>query len=94
MSTGRDTGVVPWCATCDRFLSPPTVRADGTCPTCGRTVDGGHVHTSAPRSGGAAEAPEERRASLPWHLWLLAAAVAVYLGFRAWQGIEWIIQQL
>jgi hypothetical protein len=31
---------------------------------------------------------------LPWHLWLIAAAVALYLGFRAWQGIEWVIQQL
>jgi endogenous inhibitor of DNA gyrase (YacG/DUF329 family) len=87
VSTRRDTGVVPWCATCDRFLSPPTVRADGTCPTCGRTVDAGHAHESSPTTG-------ERRAQLPWHLWLLAAAVAVYLGFRAWQGIEWIIQQL
>jgi hypothetical protein len=86
VTAGRDTGVVPWCATCDRFLSPPTVRADGTCPTCGRAVTGGHAHESAPTT-------EERRASLPWHLWLLAAAVAVYLGFRAWQGIEWIIQQ-
>jgi hypothetical protein len=87
VSAGRDTGVVPWCATCDRFLSPPTVRADGTCPTCGRAVDGEHTHGSVPTTG-------ERRASLPWHLWLLAVAVAVYLGFRAWQGIEWIIQQL
>jgi len=25
---------------------------------------------------------------------LLAIALAVYLSFRAWQGIEWIIQQL
>jgi hypothetical protein len=35
-----------------------------------------------------------RRASLPWHLWLLAIALAVYLSFRAWPGIEWIIQHL
>jgi hypothetical protein len=82
---------VPWCATCDRFLSPPTVRSDGTCPTCGGGVDGGHAHTSTTTTG---ESTETRRASLPWHLWLLAAAVAVYLGFRAWQGIEWVIQQL
>jgi hypothetical protein len=87
---GRDTGVVPWCATCDRFLSPPSVRADGTCPTCGRTVEPGHAQTAAP----AEEATGARHASLPWHLWLLAIALAVYLSFRAWQGIEWIIQQL
>jgi hypothetical protein len=82
---------VPWCATCDRFLSPPTVRADGTCPTCGRSVDRGHALTSTATTG---EPAETRRASLPWHLWLLAVAVAVYLGLRAWPGIEWIIQQL
>jgi PHP family Zn ribbon phosphoesterase len=81
---------VPWCATCDRFLSPPTVRADGTCPTCGGTIDRGHAHTSTATTG----EEDARRASLPWHLWLLAAAVAVYLGLRAWPGIEWIIQQL
>ena len=91
MIAGRDTGVVPWCATCDRFLSPPSVRADGTCPTCGRTVESGHAHAAAPTE----EATKPRRAaSLPWHLWLLAIALAVYLSFRAWQGIEWIIQQL
>jgi len=67
------------------------VRADGTCPTCGRTVDSGRAHTATP----AEEATGARRASsLPWHLWLLAIALAVYLSFRAWQGIEWIIQQL
>jgi hypothetical protein len=54
-------------------------------------VDSGHAHTAA---SGTGEATEARRASLPWHLWLLAAAVALYLGFRAWQGIEWVIQQL
>jgi hypothetical protein len=86
----RDTGVVPWCATCDRFLSPPSVRADGTCPTCGRMVESGHAHVAATTE----EVTKPRRASLPWHLWLLAIALAVYLSFRAWPGIEWIIHQL
>ena len=26
----------------------------------------------------------------PVALWLLAGALAVYLGYRAWQGIEWL----
>jgi hypothetical protein len=37
------------------------------------------------------EAARERPAPLPWHLKLLAGALVVYLGFRAWQGIDWII---
>ena len=28
---------------------------------------------------------------IPWHLWLLAGALAVYLGYRAMQGIEWLL---
>ena len=31
---------------------------------------------------------------IPWHLKLLAGALAVYLGYRAWQGIEWVAHQL
>lgn len=29
---------MPWCDHCDRFLSPNTVRDDGTCPECGSTI--------------------------------------------------------
>jgi hypothetical protein len=65
---------VPWCDTCDRFLSPSTVVADGTCPAC------------------AAHAVEddEGLGPIPWHLKLLLGALAIYLGWRAFQGIEWL----
>ena len=80
---------MPWCDTCDRFLSPSTVRADGLCPSCGRLVDPGRAHGE---SAGVAVAPEpdEELGPLPWHLKLLAGALAVYLGYRAFQGIEWV----
>ena len=74
---------VPWCASCSRFLSPPTVRSDGTCPACGRRVEPGGVTTDA-----------DEPLRLPWHLKLLAGAAAVYLGYRAWQGVEWLVQRL
>jgi hypothetical protein len=77
---------VPWCQTCDRFLSPPTVRADGTCPSCGRAVDAGAARSSTSTTDEA-----EELGPLPWHVKLLAVALAVYLGYRAWQGIDWII---
>ena len=76
---------MPWCDTCDRFLSPSTVVADGTCPNCGRSVDPGPAHGA---SG------EDDLGALPWHLKLLAGALAVYLGYRAWQGIEWVAHNL
>ena len=33
-------------------------------------------------------------ARAPWHFKLLMAAVALYLGFRAWQGVDWVIDRL
>jgi hypothetical protein len=83
---------MPWCETCQRFLSHPTVQADGTCPTCGHPVEGGAARATATADRDAGDV--EERPTLPWHLWLLAAAVVVYLGFRAWQGIEWVIHSL
>jgi uncharacterized paraquat-inducible protein A len=28
---------------------------------------------------------------VPWHFKLLVLAVIIYLGWRAWQGITWVI---
>ena len=84
--------MVPWCDACDRFLSPSTVRADGSCPSCGRSVDPGRARaepTGATEVATVAEADDEL-GPLPWHLKLLAGALAVYLGYRAFQGIEWV----
>jgi hypothetical protein len=86
---------VPWCPTCARYLAPPSVHADGTCPTCGGGVDRGGARAQS-------DHPAENRADdldddpvpLPWHFKLLAGALAVYLGYRAFQGIEWLAQQL
>jgi hypothetical protein len=41
-----------------------------------------------------AEDDDEDLGPLPWHLKLLAAALALYLGYRAFQGIEWVVHQL
>ena len=86
---------MPWCDTCDRFLSPSTVKADGTCPSCGRVdrtpadadlrhrTDGGEPDQHLRRI-------DDEQPPMPWHLKLLAAALAVYLGYRCLQGIEWV----
>jgi hypothetical protein len=81
---------VPWCPECDRFLSPSTVRPDGTCPTCGRTVDTGAV-ASNPAPAVTKSEDDEKLPPIPWHLKLLALAVLVYLTFRLYQGIEWLL---
>jgi hypothetical protein len=105
----RFNGAVPWCAACDRFLSPATVRADGTCPVCGRAVEPGRARRPEPPAAsdvagvGSASATsagtgvhverahDDERLPIPWHLWLLLAALAVYLGYRAFQGVEWVL---
>ena len=81
---------MPWCTECDRFLSPSTVQTDGTCPTCGRTVDAGEVATTAAAHRG--EQAEEELSPIPWHLKLLAGGIAVYLLYRLYQGIEWVLR--
>ena len=81
---------MPWCDTCSRFLSPSSVHADGSCPRCGRTVDAGRA-----RAATAVEDPgspdEEPLDPLPWHFKLLLGAIALYLGYRAFQGVEWVV---
>jgi hypothetical protein len=49
-------------------------------------VDPGHAHEAKPETD-----DDEHLPPIPWHLWLLAAALAVYLGYRAMQGIEWLL---
>jgi len=70
---------VPWCDTCDRFYNPNTLRADGTCPSCGR-------HVGEPTAL-AEDAPAR---GAPWHFKLLVLATTVYLGYRLFQGVLWV----
>jgi hypothetical protein len=83
---------VPWCTDCARFLSPSTVSADGTCPTCGRLVEAGDVATRpvGDRTDRSDDA-EEDLAPIPWHLKFLASGIAIYLAYRLYQGIVWVI---
>ena len=64
---------MPWCEPCARFYNPNSLNADGTCPSCGRTI----------------ETPESvvERNRVPWHFWLLLVAAGGYLGWRAIQGL-------
>jgi hypothetical protein len=78
---------MPWCADCDRFYNPNTLTAEGRCPTCGRQV------------GDEPEAEPEklRRFSdepAPWHFKVLVGIMTVYLSYRAFQGVEWVLHQL
>lgn len=86
---------MPWCDDCGRFLNPNSARADGSCPSCGRTLaapagPGAHQPDDRAGEGSAAAAPDR----VPWHFWLLLAALVVYLGWRAVQGVDWLARLL
>ena len=88
---------MPWCATCDRFLSPPTVTPEGCCPACGRPVEPGRAHSTEEHAGPVGEQAqrpsEEDLGPIPLHLKILGIALVIYLGWRFIQGIEWVIHQ-
>ena len=89
---------MPWCPACDRFLSPPSVNADGTCPTCGKPVDPGRAAPAEPAAtASVADGPPvdaKPRRHIPWHLKALLGVFAIYLGYRTAQGIEWLAHNL
>ena len=68
-----------WCPACDRYLTPAALTSEGACPTCGRGVQ----HPPQ-RPAAAAE-------RIPWHFWLLVAGAAVYLVWRAVQGVALLL---
>lgn len=74
---------MPWCDTCDVYLTPNSVDASGACPTCGDTVD------MADRIQ-AATAEQ----AVPWHFWVVVVAVVAYLGWRVIEAVGWLVAQL
>jgi hypothetical protein len=69
---------MPWCEECAKYYTPNSVRTDGSCPTCGDTIQlpEGHDH-----GADAAEVDE----STPWHFKLMVVMVVGYLGWRVVQ---------
>jgi hypothetical protein len=71
------------------------VKADGSCPNCGQPVEPGGAHpaTGVDAPPGSEAATDDHK-GMPWHFWLLAGALALYLGWRAFQGVEWVWHQV
>ena len=45
-----------------------------------------------PGCGRVIAEPQDTR--VPWHFKLLVVATVLYLGFRAWQGVVWLVDKL
>jgi len=78
---------MPWCVSCNKFLTPSTVRPDATCPKCGNVVERGLIPGMTTRPA------DEPPPAVPWHLKLLGAGVALYLGYRFLQLIDWLLHR-
>lgn len=71
---------MPSCESCDVYLAPNAVNADGSCPTCGDEVD--------------ATTPVIASKGVPWHFWLILVMASLYLGWRAIEGVIWVVGRL
>lgn len=88
---------MPWCQRCDRFLNPNTVTTDGTCPSCGQTVDGPGVDRAEKTESNEVgpdevlgdEVLDDDDVSAPWHFWVMVAGVVLYLAWRLVEAIIW-----
>ncbi len=79
---------MPWCEDCSRFYTPSTLTAGGDCPQGHHVADPpAGLTQSAEEPDGAAETPLR----VPWHFWLLVAALVAYLGWRLVQGVQWVL---
>ena len=79
---------MPWCDPCARFYNPNTLLPDGSCPTCGRALARARQPGGPGKGGGGGKVS---RARAPWHFWLLIGLATIYLGWRAVQGVVWLI---
>lgn len=80
---------MPFCEDCARYWAPSAMRTDGTCPSCGRSLEQSSTATTGRRRvtaenldlrALAAEGGDDVKA--PWHFKLLVAGVTLYLGWR------------
>ena len=44
------------------------------------------------RQSGETDGAQQRRAGAPWHFWLVVVMATVYLGWRAVEGVVWLVQ--
>ena len=98
---------MPWCEHCAKFWNPSSMTAEGTCPSCGRTLarptpaapsadadvdDGVPAATPATLSGAGLREMAGESGKAPWHFKLMVVALALYLGWRAVQLVLLVVR--
>ncbi|HWW54958.1 MAG TPA: hypothetical protein VNY84_14370 [Acidimicrobiales bacterium] len=59
---------------------------EGQCPTCGQVIAPPSPSTTSGNEGAVVAHP-----ATPWHFKLMLVALVIYLGFRAFQGVAWLV---
>lgn len=81
---------MPFCEDCAKYWAPSAMGSDGSCPSCGRHLDGPVIASTTPRPRVTADDLDLKKLagqqgddpSAPWHFKLLVTGVVVYVGWR------------
>lgn len=91
-----------WCSACQRGFEP----AGGTVGGAADGMAGGTAPVECPTCGGAIEVVTDtvcemddstcqnkrRTGGPPWHFWVVVGAATIYLGWRALEGLVWVVR--
>lgn len=67
-----------WCEECGKLVDPEDLKEDGSCPRCGHLL----------------VEPSLARRKIPWSFRFMIVATIVYLGWRAYQGVAWLVHHV
>jgi len=77
---------MPWCEDCAKYWAPSAMRDDGTCPTCGRSLEAPMRVVTAEnldlKKLASGNADDDDDAKAPWHFKLLLVLLVIYLTWR------------
>jgi hypothetical protein len=79
---------MPWCEECAKYWTPSAMNEDGTCPSCGRSVQAQQPVTAKSldlKKLAAGEDGDADDQKAPWHFKLLMVLLVAYLGWRVVQ---------
>ena len=80
---------MPWCEECSKYMTPSSMKEDGTCPSCGKPVEEPEIQSTITAKNvnvkDLAKGDDGKDGKAPWHFKLLLAILAVYLGWRFYQ---------
>ena len=79
---------MPWCEDCAKYFAPSAMRPDGSCPSCGRTLEAPKVASTVTAKNidlkrlAAGPGGDVADVKAPWHFKVLMVLLVLYLGWR------------